>query len=155
MKLYFLKKNKKKLKVFSINGNWHGRTMGAQSLSSDKSQSKWLSNKKDVNFIDFPYPWILKEQNISGADFAEKQILNLQKKKKLNFKSDVCGLILETFQGWGALFYPKDFVKYLSNFCKKNNIIFAFDEMQSGFSRTGKNFGFMHYGVEPDLICCG
>ena len=155
MKLYGLKKNKKKLKVISINGNWHGRTMGAQSLSSDKSQSKWLSNKKDVNFIDFPYPWILKEQNISGADFAKKQILKLQKNKKLNFKSDVCGLILETFQGWGALFYPKDFVKYLSNFCKKNNIIFAFDEMQSGFSRTGKNFGFMHYGVEPDLICCG
>ena len=45
MKLYGLKKNKKKLKVISINGNWHGRTMGAQSLSSDKSQSKWLSNK--------------------------------------------------------------------------------------------------------------
>jgi 4-aminobutyrate aminotransferase-like enzyme len=46
-------------------------------------------------------------------------------------------------------------VKYLANFCKKNNIILAFDEMQSGFSRTGKNFGFMHYGVKPDLICCG
>ncbi len=154
MKLYGLKKNKKKLSVISINGNWHGRTMGAQSLSSDKTQSQWLSNKKDVYFIDFPYPWILKKHKISGAEFAKSQILKL-KKKKINFKKDICGLILETFQGWGALFYPKDFVKYLSNFCKKNNIIFAFDEMQSGFSRTGKNFGFMHYGVQPDLICCG
>ena len=155
MKLYGLKKKKKKLSVISINGNWHGRTMGAQSLSSDNSQNQWLSNKDDVKFIDFPYPWVLKEKKISGANFAKNQILKLKKEKKINFKKDVCGLVLETFQGWGALFYPKDFVKYLSKFCKNNNIILAFDEMQSGFSRTGKNFGFMHYGVQPDLICCG
>ena len=155
MKLYGIKNNKKKLSIISINGNWHGRTMGAQSLSSDKNQNQWINNKKDVHFLDFPYPWVLEEQKLSGADFAKKQILKIKKEKKINFKKDVCGLMLETFQGWGALFYPKDFVQYLSIFCKKNNIILAFDEMQSGFSRTGKNFGFMHYNVQPDLICCG
>ena len=155
MKLHGLKNNKKKLSIISINGNWHGRTMGAQSLSSDKNQNQWINNKKDVHFLDFPYPWVLEEQNLSGASFAKKQILKIKREKKINFKEDVCGLMLETFQGWGALFYPKDFVQYLSSFCKKNNIILAFDEMQSGFSRTGKNFGFMHYNVQPDLICCG
>ena len=47
--------------------------------------------------------------------------------------------MLETFQGWGAIFYPKNYVKNIEKFCKKNNIILCFDEMQSGFARTGKN----------------
>ena len=63
--------------------------------------------------------------------------------------------MLETFQGWGAIFYPKNYVKNIEKFCKKNNIILCFDEMQSGFARTGKKFGFEHYNVKPDMICCG
>ena len=59
------------------------------------------------------------------------------------------------FQGWGALFYPKKYIKLLSKICKKNDILIAFDEMQAGFGRTGKNFGFQHYDISPDLICCG
>ena len=64
-------------------------------------------------------------------------------------------IILETFQGWGAVFYPKDYVKQIEKFCLKNNILLCFDEMQSGFARTGKKFGFEHYNVNPDMICCG
>ena len=67
----------------------------------------------------------------------------------------MCGVMIETFQGWGALFYPKGYIKTLIKICKKNDILVTFDEMQAGFSRTGKNFGFQHYGVTPDLICCG
>jgi 4-aminobutyrate aminotransferase-like enzyme len=63
--------------------------------------------------------------------------------------------MLETFQGWGAVFYPKDFVQAIENFCRKNGILLAFDEMQAGFGRTGKKFGFQHYEVTPDLICTG
>ena len=54
-----------------------------------------------------------------------------------------------------TVFYPKKYVQLLAKICKKNNILIAFDEMQAGFGRTGKNFGFEHYGVKPDLICCG
>ena len=63
--------------------------------------------------------------------------------------------MIETFQGWGALFYPKRYIKKLSKICKQNDILITFDEMQAGFSRTGKNFGFQHYGINPELICCG
>jgi len=73
----------------------------------------------------------------------------------INLETDICGVMLETFQGWGAIFYPKNYVKAFRNLTSKFNILLAFDEMQSGFGRTGKNFGFMHYEVEPDLICCG
>ena len=43
----------------------------------------------------------------------------------------------------------------LYSFCKENDLLLTFDEMQSGFARTGKAFGYEHYDVHPDLICCG
>jgi 4-aminobutyrate aminotransferase-like enzyme len=63
--------------------------------------------------------------------------------------------MLETFQGLGAVFYPPEFVQEVERFARRNNILVAFDEMQAGFGRTGKLFGYMHYDVEPDIICCG
>ena len=68
---------------------------------------------------------------------------------------DIAGFMLETFQGWGAVFYPKEYVQAIEAVCRSNNILLAFDEMQSGFGRTGMAFGFQHYEVTPDLICCG
>jgi 4-aminobutyrate aminotransferase-like enzyme len=63
--------------------------------------------------------------------------------------------MLETFQGWGGIFYPKTFVQELMKFAKQHNMLVAFDEMQAGFGRTGKLFGYEHYEVEPDILCCG
>ena len=63
--------------------------------------------------------------------------------------------MIETFQGWGAVYYPKKYIQTLTKICKKNNILIAFDEMQSGFARTGHSFGYKHYNIKPDLICCG
>ena len=61
------------------------------------------------------------------------------KYKGKNFKKDFCAF-LESFQGWGAVFYPKNYVKQVEMFCKKNDILLIFDEMQAGFGRTGKKF---------------
>ena len=65
-------------------------------------------------------------------------------------------IILETFQGWGAIFYPNNCKTNRKIFCSKNNIILCFfDEMQSGFARTGKNSDFEHYKAKHSMICCG
>jgi len=63
--------------------------------------------------------------------------------------------MIETFLGYGALMYPPKFMQALERFARKHSMLIAFDEMQAGFGRTGKLFGYMHYGVEPDLLCCG
>jgi 4-aminobutyrate aminotransferase-like enzyme len=68
---------------------------------------------------------------------------------------DVSGFMLETYQGWGAVFYPRDYVQAIEGLCRRHDILLAFDEMQSGFGRTGRAFGYQHYGVTPDLLCCG
>lgn len=155
IKTYGMTVDKNKTGIICISGNWHGRTVGSQMLSGKNKQSEWIGYfDKKIHHIDFPYPWSLKEKKQNAKNFFN---LSLKKRfgKNYNFKKNISAILLETFQGWGAVFYPKDYVKEIEKFCKKNNILLCFDEMQSGFCRTGKNFGFEHYDVTPDLICCG
>jgi 4-aminobutyrate aminotransferase-like enzyme len=73
----------------------------------------------------------------------------------VSLETDICGMILETFQGWASLFYPKSFMKSVEDFCRRKKILLTMDEVQAGFARTGLKFGYQHYEVHPDLICCG
>ena len=153
MRMNGQKLNKRRLGIICLDGNWHGRTMGAQMMSGNLSQKKWIGNlDPDIHHIPFPYPWIVDERQ--SVDFLMKG-LNSLAKKGVNISKDICGFMLETFQGWGAIFYPESFVSKISEICRENNILLTFDEMQAGFARTGKKFGFEHYNVKPDLICCG
>lgn len=139
--------------IVTLTGNWHGRTLGAQMMSSNLLQKNWIGYQDpNIHHIEFPYPWEVSEEN--GEEFFYTQIETLRK-HEVNPENDISGFMLETFQGWGALFYPKSFIKALRSFTKKNQILLAFDEMQSGFARTGKKFGFEHYEISPDLIACG
>jgi 4-aminobutyrate aminotransferase-like enzyme len=152
MRMHGQKQGKRKLGIICFEGNWHGRTMGAQMMSGNIKQKEWIGYQDpNIYHLPFPYPWILKNTN------PEKFLINSLKKlsKKINLKKHICGVMTETFQGWGAIYYPKEYIKLLYKICKKNNILLAFDEMQSGFARTGYKFGYEYYGVKPDLICCG
>ena len=145
--------NSSKKGVICIKGNYHGRTMGSQMLSGKNQQSEWIGFfDKNIFHIDFPYPWKIK-----SSDPEEFFYNSLRKEfgNNFNFKNKISAIMLETFQGWGAIFYPKKYIKAIEKFCKKNKILLCFDEMQSGFGRTGKKFGFENYDVQPDLICCG
>ncbi len=153
MRMYGQKKGKRQRGVVCFEGNWHGRTMGAQMMSSDAAQKEWIGHSDpNIHHLPFPYPWVLKSKN--GPDFLRSGIDSLVS-NGMELKKDICGFMLETFQGWGAVFYPPDFVQAVEEICRKNDILLVFDEMQSGFARTGKRFGYEHYGVKPDLICCG
>ena len=153
MRMNGQKNNKRRLGIICIEGNWHGRTMGAQMMSGKPSQKKWIGyHDPNIHHIPFPYPWSLNGK--TGEDFLKLGLENL-KKSGIDLKKDICGFMLETFQGWGAIFYPMDFVQSIEKICKENNILLTFDEMQSGFARTGKKFGYEHYGVKADLLCCG
>ncbi len=152
MKMHGKKRGKKRNLVLAITGNWHGRTLGAQVLSSNVSQREWISEPEtETVHIPFPYPEKLK---IPAREFLINSIRDL-KSRGIDFENDICGVMLETFQGWGAYFYPKEYVQELRRLCDEFGVLMAFDEMQSGFGRTGKNFGYEHYGVRADLLCCG
>lgn len=155
MRLNGKKLGKNKNTILCFEGNWHGRTLGAQMMGWNPAQKEWIGYlDPNIHHLPFPYPWREEAMKDPIAYFTTN-LENLCKEKGIDPKSDICGFMLETFQGWGAVFYPKEFVKAVVDFAHSNNILVAFDEMQAGFGRTGKLFGYMHYEVEPDLLCCG
>jgi len=149
MRMYGMQQTPSKNKIISFCGNWHGRTMGAQMLSSNQNQKKWIGYE-DPNIIHlpFPYPW---ENAENDGEKCFKKYLN---KSKVN-QSEIVGFMLESYQGWSCAFYPQSFVQAIKKYCVENDCILTFDEIQSGFGRTGKMFAYQHYNVEPNLICCG
>ena len=146
------KKNKKRGGIVCFNGAYHGRTMGAQIMTGNKKAKDWVGYKDpNMHHIEFPYPWLVS----NPKEFFNNSINQLLEENNLDPDQDLCGFMLETFQGWGAVFYPKEFVKELMIFAQKHNMLVTFDEMQAGFGRTGKLFGYEHYEIEPDILCCG
>jgi 4-aminobutyrate aminotransferase-like enzyme len=139
--------------IICFEGNWHGRTMGAQMMSYSPKQKEWIGYlDPNIHHLPFPYPW----RDIKDPlNFFKQSLESLCKEKNLDPKQDICGFMLETFQGWAAAFYPPEFVQAIREFADHTESLVAFDEMQAGFGRTGKLFGFEHYAVKADIICCG
>ena len=154
MRLNGEKNSKRKRGIICFEGAYHGRTMGAQMMTGSIPAKEWIGfQDPNIHHLPFPYPW---EEGVKDPkEFFIKSLNNLSKKHNLNLDEDICGIMLETFQGWGGIFYPKNFIKEVASFAKERGILIAFDEMQAGFGRTGELFGYSHYEVEPDLLCCG
>jgi len=153
MRMYGQHNKKRRLGIVCFEGNWHGRTMGAQMMSYNPKQKEWIGYlDTNIHHLPFPYPW----RDIKNpSEYFEQSLKTLCKEKELDPTQDICGFMLETFQGWAAAFYPPAFVQSIRAFADSVDALVAFDEMQSGFGRTGKLFGFEHYGVKADILCCG
>lgn len=152
-RMYGQKVAKKRLGIVGIENNWHGRTLGAQMMSSNAAQKAWVGYQDtDIHHIPFPYPWEIKDE--TGLETLKRGLQQLAE-SGIDLKTDVAAFMLETFQGWGAVFYPISYVKAIKRLCEEHDILLIFDEMQAGFARTGKAFGFQHYDVVPDLVCVG
>jgi 4-aminobutyrate aminotransferase/(S)-3-amino-2-methylpropionate transaminase len=108
----------------------------------------WIVDEGST-FIQVPFPDGYKNENTSFDLF-----LKSLKEQGIN-PAEIAGIITESYQGVGPDFLPVEYAKKLEAFCKEHDIITIFDEVQSGFGRTGKMFCFQHYGIKPDLIACG
>lgn len=155
MRISGWKNGKKRPGIISFEGNWHGRTMGSQMMGYNPIQKEWIGYlDPNIFHLPFPYPW--RQEAVKDPEkYFIKNMAAMLKEKGLSPDNDLCGFMLETYQGWGAIFYPIEFVRAVEKFAREYGMLLTFDEMQSGFGRTGKLFGYMHYGVDPDIICCG
>lgn len=135
-------------------GNYHGKTMGAQLASGQEDDKHWIGYR-DPNMVQipFPYPWVIEGTRKSGAELFYEHLDQL-KNKGYN-PNNIAAFIVESFQGWGALFYPKDYIQEMRRFSSASRTLLIFDEIQAGFGRTGKLFAYEYYDVEPDLVICG
>jgi len=134
--------------IVSFENAFHGRTMGAQQIGGIPALKNWIGNL-DPDMVQVPFPDGFRCGDTDFRSF-EKALESVGVEPK-----NVAGVIVESYQGGGASFGPKEYFQELRQWCDTWNVIFTFDEVQAGFGRTGKMWAFEHYGVVPDLLCMG
>jgi 4-aminobutyrate aminotransferase-like enzyme len=138
----------RKIGIVSFEGDFHGRTLGAQMVGGIPSLKEWIVNlDPDMHQVPFPDGFRVRDTGFDG-------FLRALAVKGVG-PDRVAGIVMETFQGGSAGFAPKAYVQELTRWCRQHDILLTFDEVQAGFGRSGKFFAFEHYDVVPDLICCG
>jgi 4-aminobutyrate aminotransferase-like enzyme/catechol 2,3-dioxygenase-like lactoylglutathione lyase family enzyme len=136
-------------KIVAFENSFHGKTLGSQFAGGKPKEKEWIGwSHPNVVHIPFPYPWVLEEKGMTGAQFFEDSTKSLH-------PYQIAAFITEPYQGWCAAFMPADYAQAMKKFCELNNALLIVDEVQAGFGRTGKMFGFEHLGVQPDIIVCG
>jgi 4-aminobutyrate aminotransferase-like enzyme len=137
-----------KLNVVTFQNAFHGRTMGAQMAGGIPSLKEWIVNL-DPNMVQVPFP-----DGFRCPDTRFELFLESLAKQGITPDS-VAGVMTETYQGGNASFAPPEYIQRLRRWCDEHRALLIFDEVQAGFGRTGRYWGFEHYQTLPDLICCG
>ena len=138
----------KKKRIVSFHNAFHGRTLGAQLAGGIPALKAWI-HQDDPTFVQVPFPDGYSIEDVRFEAFLEAL------EKQVVYPEEVAGVMLETYQGATGSFAPIEFMKRLRGWCDKHRIALILDEVQAAFGRCGRWFGFEHYGIEPDLICCG
>ncbi len=126
---------KDKAKIIVSSGNFHGRTTTVVGFSSDAEYRRDFG-PFDGGFETVPF---------GDIDALEKAIT-----------PETCAFLTEPIQGESGIIIPdQGWLKQVQELCKKNNVLFILDEIQSGIGRTGKNFAFQHEIDKPDGLLLG
>ncbi len=134
--------------IVSFVGGFHGRTLGSQLAGGIPALKSWIGGD-DPSFVQVPFPDGYFQSDTSFAAF--ERALEATKVRP----EEVAAVLSESYLGIGPDFFSVDFVRALRLWCDRVGALLVFDEVQSGFGRTGRMFAFEHYGVVPDLIACG
>jgi acetylornithine/N-succinyldiaminopimelate aminotransferase len=129
------KRHTGKSKIIAARGSFHGRTLGSLSLTdSPKYQAPFMPLMPGVEFV--PY---------NDADALAEKI-----------DDETAAVIIEPIQGEGGINIPDDdYLKGVREICDEKEVLLIFDEVQTGFGRTGKWFGKDHADVLPDIMALG
>jgi 4-aminobutyrate aminotransferase len=145
--------------IISFFGAFHGRTMGALSLTGSKPQQKrrFAPLVPGVTHIRYPYayrgcsggPQEEEAFSMGCARFIEEKLF-----KTVLPPEEVAAIFIEPIQGEGGyVVAPDNFLQELRAVCDRHGILLVVDEVQSGAGRTGKWWAIEHSGVEPDMVC--
>jgi 4-aminobutyrate aminotransferase len=145
--------------VIAFFGAFHGRTMGALSLTASKPQQKrrFAPLVPGVTHVRYPYayrgcsggPQEEEEFALGCARYIEEKLF-----KTMLPPEEVAAIFVEPIQGEGGyVVAPTVFMRELRRICDRHGILLVADEVQSGAGRTGKWWAIQHTGVEPDVVC--
>jgi 4-aminobutyrate aminotransferase len=142
--------------IIAFYGAFHGRTMGALSLTASKPQQRRRFAPLVPGVTHIPYPNAYRrpegsnptQYTIDCARFIEEKLF-----KTTLPPEEVAAIFVEAIQGEGGyVVAPTEFMQELRRIADKHGILLVVDEVQSGSGRTGKWWSVEHTGVEPDII---
>ena len=123
-------------KIVVCDGNFHGRTITIISMSSDPDAYNHYG-PYTPGFVNIPY---------NDIDRLEKELQD----------KNVAGFLVEPIQAEAGVYVPEDgYLKKAADLCKKYNVLFVADEVQTGLARTGKMLACDHENVRPDILVLG
>ena len=151
----------KRQKFISFYGSFHGRTLGALSLTSSKRAQRKGFMRQALDVVHIPYPNKFRHfatDMPTDEETITRDVINWLENRVFQTTTppdEVAGIILEVVQGEGGYIpAPKAFVKELRRICDENGILLIVDEVQSGMGRTGKMFALDHHeGIKADIMC--
>ncbi len=145
--------------IIAFLGAFHGRTMGALSVTASRPQQKrrFAPLVPGVHHVPYPYAFrgcrgSVEEQEeyaLGCARYIEDRLF-----RTILPPEEVAAIILEPIQGEGGyVVAPENFLHEIRDICDRHGILLIADEVQSGAGRTGKWWAIEHTGVEPDIVC--
>jgi len=139
--------------VIVFNGSFHGRTHATMSLTTSKTiyRSGFAPLTPGVYVAPFPYAFNMNMSEEQASQYSLEQLEYLLVSQTA--PKETAAILIESVLGEGGyILPPKSFMKGLREICDKHGIMLIFDEVQSGFGRTGKWFALEHHEVVPDII---
>jgi 4-aminobutyrate aminotransferase/(S)-3-amino-2-methylpropionate transaminase len=134
--------------IVSFDKAFHGRTLGAQQAGGIPALKDWIVNL-DPGFVQLPFPDGFWTKDTSFEQFER----GLHER---GIEPDrVAAVLTETYQGGSAAFAPPLYMQQVREWCTRHRALLICDEVQAGFGRTGRMWGFEHYGIVPDLTTFG
>ena len=142
-----------KSNIIVFTGSFHGRTAGTMALTTSKTiyRSGYQPLPAGIFVTPYPYAYKLGMTEVQATDYclaALEELLLTQ-----TSPAETAAILMEPVLGEGGYVVPPAaFMKSLRELCNRNGILLIFDEVQSGFGRTGKWFAQEHFGVVPDIM---
>ncbi len=154
-----------KSRMFAFEGGYHGRTLGASSITSSyRYRRRYGHFGERAQFIPFPYPF-RRPKGMTAEEYAVKLVAEFKRLFENEYhgvwdpkvrESEFAAFYIETIQGTGGyVIPPMNFYPELKKVLDEHGILLVVDEIQMGFYRTGKLWSFEHFGITPDVLVFG
>jgi 4-aminobutyrate aminotransferase len=142
--------------IIAFYGAFHGRTMGALSLTASKVQQRRRFFPLLPGVEHVPYPYLYRRpEGMSEAQYIDECVSFIEDRvfKTVMPPEECAAIFIEPIQGEGGYVpAPKEFMQELRRICDQHGILLVADEVQCGAGRTGKWWAIEHTGVQPDIV---
>jgi 4-aminobutyrate aminotransferase len=141
--------------IVAFRGGFHGRTFGAASVTTSNINYRtgYEPLLPSVYFAPFPAVYPDFAGDGPAAAYASRAVLDSLFESVIA-PSQVAAMLIEPVQGEGGYNpAPTEFLVSLRALCDAHGIMLILDEVQSGYARTGRMWGFEHAGIVPDVVC--